>query len=118
MVLPDSHKIPLTSWYLGVYSKELYYFHLRDYHPLRLNFPEYSVNNIVFYSSAYQQFSLNIPHDTANTTVASLYMLDGLDCFPFARHYLGNHYCFLFHQLLRCFSSLGCLHTSYEFRCR
>ena len=29
----------------------------------------------------------------------------GLGSFPFARHYLGNHYCFLFLCLLRCFSS-------------
>ena len=33
----------------------------------------------------------------------------GLGSSPFARHYLGNHYCFLFHQVLRCFSSLGLL---------
>ncbi len=31
----------------------------------------------------------------------------GLGCSLFARHYLGNHYCFLFLQVLRCFSSLG-----------
>ena len=29
----------------------------------------------------------------------------GLGSFPFARHYLGNHYCFLLLWLLRCFSS-------------
>ncbi len=33
----------------------------------------------------------------------------GLGFSPFARHYLGNHYCFLFLQVLRCFSSLGYL---------
>ena len=31
----------------------------------------------------------------------------GLGCFLFARHYSGNHYCFLFLWLLRCFSSPG-----------
>ena len=31
----------------------------------------------------------------------------GLGQSLFARHYLGNHYCFLFLQVLRCFSSLG-----------
>jgi hypothetical protein len=31
----------------------------------------------------------------------------GLGFFPFARHYLGNHYCFLLLRLLRCFSSAG-----------
>ena len=33
----------------------------------------------------------------------------GLGCPLFARHYLGNHFCFLFLQVLRCFSSLGLL---------
>ena len=32
-----------------------------------------------------------------------------LGCSLFARHYSGNHYCFLFLQVLRCFSSLGWL---------
>jgi hypothetical protein len=31
----------------------------------------------------------------------------GLGCFLFARHYSGNHVCFIFLQVLRCFSSLG-----------
>ena len=31
----------------------------------------------------------------------------GLGFFPFARHYLGNHFCFLLLRLLRCFSSAG-----------
>ena len=33
----------------------------------------------------------------------------GLGCSPFARHYLGNHYCFLFLPVLRCFTSRGSL---------
>ena len=33
----------------------------------------------------------------------------GLGFFPFARHYLGNHYYFLFLRLIRCFSSPGLL---------
>ena len=33
----------------------------------------------------------------------------GLGYSLFARHYLGNHYCFLFLRLLRCFSSAGWL---------
>ena len=31
----------------------------------------------------------------------------GLGCSLFARHYQGNNYCFLFHRVLRCFSSPG-----------
>ena len=37
----------------------------------------------------------------------SLLSYFGLGCSPFARHYLGNNYYFLFLQLLRCFSSPG-----------
>jgi hypothetical protein len=33
--------------------------------------------------------------------------ITGLGSFPFARHYSGNHYYFLFLCLLRCFSSAG-----------
>ena len=35
--------------------------------------------------------------------------LSSLGSSPFARHYLGNHVCFLFHRLLRCFSWPGSL---------
>ena len=35
--------------------------------------------------------------------------------FPFRSPLLGE--CFLFHEVLRCFSSLGALHAPYEFRC-
>ena len=34
---------------------------------------------------------------------------NGLGYFHFARHYSGNHFCFLFLPLLRCFSSRGSL---------
>ncbi len=37
----------------------------------------------------------------------------GLGCSLFARHYSGNHYCFLFLSLLRCFSSGGWLSFEY-----
>ena len=36
----------------------------------------------------------------------------GLGSCAFARHYLRNHFCFLFLRLLRCFSSPGSLRTS------
>ena len=36
----------------------------------------------------------------------------GLGSSPFDRHYLGNHYCFLFLRVLRCFSSPGLLPAS------
>ena len=42
-------------------------------------------------------------------------LTDGLGCFLFARRYWGNRFCFLFLQLLRCFSSLGWLVPTYRF---
>ena len=42
-------------------------------------------------------------------------MLDGLGCSAFARRYWRNHYCFLFLQVLRWFTSLRCLLTAYVF---
>jgi hypothetical protein len=41
------------------------------------------------------------PHNSRNCR--------GLGCSAFARHYLRNHYCFLFLWVLRCFSSPGSL---------
>ena len=38
----------------------------------------------------------------------------GLGYSPFDRHYLGNHYCFLFLRVLRCFSSPGLLSNKLE----
>ena len=40
-------------------------------------------------------------------------LTNGLGCFPFAHRYLGNRFCFLFLQLLRCFSWLGSLVLAY-----
>ena len=45
----------------------------------------------------------------------------GLGCSAFARHYLRNHYYFLFLRVLRCFSSPGAprmtMDSSYDDRC-
>ena len=40
----------------------------------------------------------------------------GLGCFYFARRYSKNHFCFLFLNLLRCFSSVSWLFPFYEFK--
>ena len=39
----------------------------------------------------------------------------GLGCSPFARRYSGNRGCFLFLEVLRCFSSLGSRRATYGF---
>ena len=51
-----------------------------------------------FFSSVFFRSAVLLPRQCRNT--------GGLGCSPVARHYWGNHSCFLFLQVLRCFSSL------------
>ena len=50
-----------------------------------------------FFSSSFADIAVLLPRQGLDP--------DGLGCSPFARHYLGNHVCFLFLRVLRCFSS-------------
>ena len=94
MVLADSHKISPVSRYSG-YCQVLNLFHLQDFHLLWSNFPE------VFYYKFKFHITVLQPQNCRNNF--------GLGSSLFARHYLGNHYYFLFLWLLRCFSSPGSL---------
>ena len=96
MVLADSHRISPVPRYSG-YCQVVNLFRVRDYHPLWFNFPE------VFHYKFTVHIAVLQPHICRNNC--------GLGYSPFARHYLGNHYCFLFLWLLRCFSSPGSLPT-------
>ena len=69
-------------------------FRVRGCHPLWLNFPVHSA--IIVLSSRRRSFN---PGACRNRT--------GLGCCAFARHYLRNHFCFLFLRVMRCFSSPG-----------
>ena len=51
-----------------------------------------------FFSRVFIRSAVLLPRQCRNT--------GGLGCSPVARHYWGNHFCFLFLQVLRCFSSL------------
>src|SRR5665647_1189209 len=66
-------------------------FRLKDFHPLWLTFPDRFGYQFIVHFTVLQ------PQACRNNL--------GLGSFPFARHYLGNHYCFLLLWLLRCFSS-------------
>ena len=55
------------------------------------------------------------PRDTDTTTPAGFNVAIGLGSSHFARRYFGNHGCFLFQELLRCFSSLRCPQPAYVF---
>ena len=67
----------------------------------------YVYGPITLYGEAFQNLPLEIkfrmtvlqPHTDLNQY--------DLGYSPFARHYSGNHYCFLFLRVLRCFSSPG-----------
>ena len=70
----------------------------------------YLYGTVTLYGSSFQTIPVHNysiievlqPQSSRNST--------GLDSSAFARHYLRNHYCFLFLQVLRCFSSPGWLY--------
>ena len=67
-------------------------FRVPDSHCLRSNFPDRSARD------ASCDLAVLLPRRRLDDA--------GLGYSPFARHYWGNHVCFLFLQVLRCFSSL------------
>ena len=88
MVLPDSIRISRVPTYSGS-CYPILVFQLLDYHYLRSTFPGVFVYTYIV--------SMLQSHDPGVNT--------GLGSFPFAHHYLGNRFYFLFLRLLRCFSS-------------
>ncbi len=96
MVPADSCKIPPVSQYSGFILSCINTFHIRDYHPLWYTFPGISI----IYQYIIYRITLQ-PHNCFHNY--------GLGFSLFARHYSGNHYCFLFLRVLRCFSSPGSL---------
>ena len=71
-------------------------FHVRGFHPLRPAFPG--------------PFHLTLRSRPQSEPQHASH--PGLGSSRFARRYFGNHFCFLFLRLLRCFSSPGSLHTA------
>ena len=63
---------------------------------------------VTFYGGVFQAPStIVVPSVSAVLQPWKGLNLSSLGSSPFARHYLGNHVCFLFHRLLRCFSWPG-----------
>ena len=73
-------------------------FRVRDFHPVSLVFP-------VPFRYVPAHLSQSEPRRASHS---------GLGSFPFARRYSGNHGCFLFLRLLRCFSSPGSPRTTMD----
>ena len=96
MVLADSHRISPVPWYSGTL----------------LSHSSYTYRAFTFFGAAFQTASIS----TSGPVMQALQPRcdrnhTGLGYSHFARHYSGNHYCFLFLRVLRCFSSPGSLHT-------
>jgi len=68
----------------------------------------YIYGTVTLYGLAFQKilFSIIVHVVVLQPPVSRNYL--GLGYSPFDRHYSGNHYCFLFLRVLRCFSSPGC----------
>ena len=94
MVPATSDRIPRVPPYSG-YCYRLPHLRLRGYHTLWPNFP------VLFY---FMGIKISQSYNPCTAVTAT-----GLGCFRFARHYSGNHCCFLLLRLLRCFSSAGLL---------
>ena len=91
MVPADSHRISRVPRYSGYSPLFLYYV----YRIITFSDPTFQLVLFLFIS----YLAVLQPQLCRNKI--------GLGCFPFARRYLGNHFCFLFLRLLRCFSSPG-----------
>ena len=93
MVPADSGRISRVPPYSG-YQREMYFLTCTGLSPSMAYLSRY----FHFRNTSLLCWSLQ-PHMCRNTY--------GLGCSPFARRYSGNHYCFLFLRVLRCFSSPG-----------
>ena len=91
MVPADSHKISHVPRYSGYYSS-LYSLTFTGLSPSMV------ILSSIFYFSVHENVVLQ-PQFCRNKI--------GLGYSHFARRYYGNHYCFLFLRVLRCFSSPG-----------
>ncbi len=79
--------------------------------------PDFAYGSVTLYGCAFQRIPLSfqVPHQGPATPRCKH---RGLGCSPFARHYLGNRFRFLFLRVLRCFTSPGVAPKPYVFRLR
>ncbi len=113
MVPVDSRRVPRVPRYLGA---------TRTYECI------FIYGAVTLFGRTFQTVLLtpscdSLPHETrlfqspprdvcGPATPRSPFESHGLGCSAFARHYLRNHGCFLFLQVLRWFTSLGLLRTA------
>ena len=105
MVLPDSHGIPRAPRYSGILKGRHIVFVYGTITHYGFTFQKYSTNNILCNFPTVRYNSHLISHNPGLPTHIDFNSRRGLGSCPFAHHYLGNRYYFLFLGLLRCFSS-------------
>ena len=93
---------------LGVPEPKSHVFRLRGSHPLRPAFPCRSATHMISHFGEELQSLIFRSPLPLHCNGCNLSRSSGLGSSAFARHYLRNHSCFLFLEVLRCFSSLGC----------
>ena len=94
MVLPASHGVSRVPWYSGAHLANSYFV-----------YGAFTLFGCTFqcYSTIFVRSILWVRNPGCPKT-------SGLASSHFARRYFGNHFCFPFLRLLRCFSSPGSLH--------
>ena len=101
---------------LGRESSKIINFRIRGFHPLwpDLSWSVLLINNFVTRWKVWY-LSKILPATPIKLSYQTWHLI-GLGCSHFARRYSGNHYCFLFLQVLRCFTSLRYLLLLYIFK--
>ena len=111
MVPPDSHRIPRVPCYLGMRSQTV------RLTPTGLSpSPVPLSNGLQLHhttSATGQQPGNKHTPQPPHSNPCQVSHCIGLASSAFARHYSRNHNCFLFHPVLRCFTSRSSLHTPY-----
>jgi hypothetical protein len=93
-------------------------FRLPDYHRLRSTIPDHSTTLKFYHSTPGQADQIQMLPQPHTRNARRLSHAHGLAPSPFAHHYSGNHYCFLFLRVLRCFTSPRYHQPPYQFRRR
>ena len=107
MVLVTSHRISRVPRYSGIQTRKTFCFSPTGLSPSLALFPAGSAKQKFCNFPRAPECSPSESYYPDPTAVQACNVQIGLGCFPFARHYSGNHGCFLFLRVLRCFNSPG-----------
>jgi hypothetical protein len=103
---------------LGKHPMKTTEFRLPDYHRLRSTIPDRSTTLKFSDFTSGQADQIQMLPQPHTRNARRLSHAHGLASSPFAHHYSGNHCCFLFLRVLRCFTSPRYHQPPYQFRRR